>query len=254
MCQKGRYNLCLNYGYEDRGHRQYGHYTPGAYAQYVRTSVKSIFRIPDDMPLELAACVDPLSIALYTVQRSRMKAGDEVLIIGTGPQGLMAILVAKALGAGRIIAAGSGERLAKAEELGAVPIDYRKQDVVEAVRDLTNGRGVPAVLECAGTSDSIRQACLAAAKGGVVSAIGIPHSDPTLPLKRMVLEEVELIGNRANPNTALPTIEMLKNGRIDLTPLLTHRFPLRDFAEALDTFESRRGGAIKVATKPNGMS
>jgi L-iditol 2-dehydrogenase len=70
----------------------------------------------------------------------------------------------------------------------------------------------------------------------------------------MVLEEVELIGNRANPNTALPTIEMLKNGRIDLTPLLTHRFPLRDFAEALDTFESRRGGAIKVATKPNGMS
>jgi L-iditol 2-dehydrogenase len=47
---------------------------------------------------------------------------------------------------------------------------------------------------------------------------------------------------------------MLKNGRIDLTPLLTHRFPLRDFAEALDTFESRRGGAIKVATKPNGMS
>jgi L-iditol 2-dehydrogenase len=254
MCQKGRYNLCLNYGYEDRGHRQYGHYTPGAYAQYVRTSVKSIFRIPDDMPLELAACVDPLSIALYTVQRSRMKAGDEVLIIGTGPQGLMAILVAKALGAGRIIAAGSGERLAKAEELGAVPIDYRKQDVVEAVRDLTNGRGVPAVLECAGTSDSIRQACLTAAKGGVVSAIGIPHSDPTLPLKRMVLEEVELIGNRANPNTALPTIEMLKNGRIDLTPLLTHRFPLRDFAEALDTFESRRGGAIKVATKPNGMS
>ncbi len=253
MCLKGRYNLCLNYGHEDRGHRQYGHYTPGAYAQYMRTSIKSIYRIPDEMPLELAACVDPLSIALYTVKRSRMQPGDDVLVLGTGPQGLMAILCAKALGAGRILAAGSGERLAKAVALGAVGIDYRKQDVVETVRELTGGRGVPAVLECAGTVDALRQACLAASKGGIVSVIGIPHAEPTLPIKRMVLDEVELIGNRANPNTAAPTIEMLKNGRIDLTPLLTHRFPLRDFAQALETFETRKDGAIKVATKPNGM-
>ena len=60
MCMKGRYNICLNYGHEERGHRQYGHYTPGAYAQYMRTSVKSIFKIPDSMSLEYAACVDPL--------------------------------------------------------------------------------------------------------------------------------------------------------------------------------------------------
>lgn len=253
-CQKGRYNLCLNYGHEDRGHRQYGHYTPGAYAQYMRTSVKSIFRIPDEMSLEVAACVDPLSIALYTVKRSRMQPGDDILIIGTGPQGLMAILVAKALGAGRIIAAGSGARLEKAAELGATPIDYRSQDVVEATRDLTGGLGVPAVLECAGTPEAIRQACLAAGRGGVVSVIGIPHADPALPIKRMVLDEVELIGNRANPNTAEPTIDMLVNGRIDVTPLLTHRFPLRNFAEALETFESRRDGSIKVATKPNPAS
>jgi L-iditol 2-dehydrogenase len=252
-CQKGRYNLCLNYGHEDRGHRQYGHYTPGAYAQFMRTSVKSIFKIPDDMPLEVAACVDPLSIALYTVVRSRMQAGDDILILGTGPQGLMAVLCAKALGAGRIIAAGSGDRLAKAEELGAIPIDYRKDDVVDRVRELTRGRGVPAVLECAGTTDALRQACLTAARGGVVSVIGIPHAEPTLPIKRMVLDEVELIGNRANPNMAGPSIEMLANDRIDLTPLLTHRFPLREFATALETFETRKGGAIKVATKPNGM-
>lgn len=253
MCLTGRYNLCLNYGHEERGHRQYGHYTPGAYAQYMLTSIRSIYRIPDDMSLELAACVDPLSIALYTVKRSRLQPGNDILILGTGPQGLMAILCAKALGAGRIIAAGSGARLEKAVELGAVPIDYRKEDVVEKVKELTGGRGIPHVLECAGTADSIRQACLAASKGGIVSVVGIPHSDPTLPIKRMVLDEVELIGDRANPNTAGPTIEMLKNGRIDLSPLMTHRFPLRDFATALDIFESRKDGAIKVATKPNGM-
>jgi L-iditol 2-dehydrogenase len=254
MCLKGRYNLCLNYGHEERGHRQYGHYTQGAYAQYMRTSVKSIFRIPDDMPLEYAACVDPLSIALYTVQRSRMQPGDDLLVMGTGPQGLMAILIAKALGAGRIFAAGSGDRLKKAESLGAIGINYRNEDVVEAARQWTGGLGMPAVLECAGTADSVRQACLAAARGGVVSVIGIPHTDPSLPLKRMVLDEVELIGNRANPNTAQATIALLQEKRVDLTPLLTHRFALRDFAAALDTFEQRKEGAIKVATKPNGMN
>jgi L-iditol 2-dehydrogenase len=183
-----------------------------------------------------------------------MQPGDDILVLGTGPQGLMAILCAKALGAGRILAVGSGDRLKKAEELGALTISYKEGDVVEKVKELTNGFGVPAVLECAGTADSIRQACLAASKGGVVSVIGIPHSDPSLPLKRIVLDEIEIIGDRANPNTAQEAIGLLVNNRIDLKPLMTHRFPLKEFGTALDVFEKRKDGAIKVATKPNGMS
>lgn len=206
------------------------------------------------MSLEYAACVDPLSIALYTVKRSRMQPGEDILILGTGPQGLMCVLLAKALGAGRIFAAGSGERLKKAEDLGAIPINYKEGDIVTKVKEYTNGLGTPAVLECAGTADSIRQACLAAAKGGVVSVIGIPHADPALPMKRIVLDEIEIVGNRANPNTAQATIDLLINNRIDLTPLMTHRFPLKEFGTALDIFEKRKDGAIKVATKPNGMN
>lgn len=250
-CMKGRYTICLNYGKLDTGHRQHGHITPGAYAQYMVASVKSLYRVPDGMDLEYAANVDPLSIALYTVNRSRFEPGDDVLIMGTGPQGLMAQLCAQAMGAGRVIIAGSGERLDLAVKLGAIGINYRDTDVLEAVKDLTGGLGVPRVLECAGTAQSIRQSCLAAAKGGVVSMIGIPHSDPDLPIKRMVLDEVELIGNRANPNTAEPAIAMLAEGRVDLKPLLSHKFPLADFAKALDIYEGRKDGAMKVAIKPN---
>ena len=250
-CMKGRYTICLNYGKLDMGHRQHGHITPGAYAQYMSASVKSLYRIPDGMDLEYAANVDPLSIALYTVERSRFEPGDDVLILGTGPQGLMAQLCAQAMGAGRVIIAGSGERLKLAESLGAIGLDYRTTDVVKAIHDLTGGLGVPRVLECAGTSTSIRQACLAAAKGGVVSMIGIPHADPELPIKRMVLDEVELVGNRANPNTAARALAMLAEGRVDLTPLLSHRFALSEFATALDVFEGRKDGAMKVAIKPN---
>jgi L-iditol 2-dehydrogenase len=249
-CLRGRYNLCLNYGHADRGHRQYGHTTQGAYAEYVRASVKSLVRVPASFNLEHAACVDPLSIALYTVKRARLQPGDDLLVMGTGPQGLMAILVAKALGAGRILAVGSGARLALAERLGAIPINYRTGTVVEQVRELTGGLGVPAVVECAGTAAAIRDCCLAAAKGGVVSVIGIPHEEPTLPMKRIVLDEIEIVGDRANPNTAEEALSLLINGRVDLSPLFTHRFPLSDFAAALETFEQRRDGAVKVAVKP----
>ena len=131
MCLTGRYNLCLNYGNEAVGHRQYGHYTAGGYAEYVAASVKSVYRIPDQLSLADAAVIDPLSIALYTVKRTRLEPGADIVILGTGPQGLMAILCAAALGAGRIIAAGSGERLARARELGAIGIDYRSADVVD---------------------------------------------------------------------------------------------------------------------------
>lgn len=249
-CLAGRYTLCLNYGHHERGHRQYGHVTNGAYAEYICASVKSLVRVPDGFDLELAACVDPLSIALYTVKRSRLRPGDDLLVMGTGPQGLMAILCARAMGAGRIIAVGSGARLALAASLGAVPVDYRAGGVVAQVHALTHGLGVPAVVECAGTATSIRDACLAAAKGGVVSVIGIPHEEPALPMKRIVLDEIEIIGDRANPNTAEEALSLLVHGRVDLTPLLTHRFALADFATALETFEQRRDGAVKVAIKP----
>jgi L-iditol 2-dehydrogenase len=249
-CLKGRYNLCLNYGHEDRGHRQYGHRTPGAYAEYVRASVKSLIRVPDGFDLERAACVDPLSIALYTVKRTRMQPGDDLLIMGAGPQGLMATLVGKALGAGRIIAVGSGARLALAKSLGAIPIDYKSGNVVDQVRELTGGLGAPAVIESAGTAESIRDCCLSAAKGGVVSVIGLPLEEPRLPMRRIVLDEIEIVGDRANPNTAEEALSLLVNGRVDLTPLFTHSFALNDFATALDTFEQRRDGAVKVAVKP----
>ena len=250
-CLKGRYTLCTEYGNFKAGHRQHGHITPGAYAQYMVSSVKALYKIPDDMSLEYAACVDPLSIALYTVNRSRMEAGDDVLIMGTGPQGLMALLCALAMGAGRVFIAGSGERLKLAEKLGGIGIDYRSEDVLATVDEYTNGLGVPRILECAGTATAIKQACLAASKGGVVSMIGIPHGAPEVPVKRMVLDEVELIGNRANPNTAEAAISLMHNGRVDLTPLMSHRFPLSDFSTALETYEQRKDGAMKVAIKPN---
>src|SRR5207237_6375362 len=94
MCRTGRYNLCLNYGREDLGHRQYGHYTQGAYATYVVHTIKSVFGIPDAMPLDVAALCDTASIALHSVKRPGINPGDLFVAVGSGVMCLLTALCA----------------------------------------------------------------------------------------------------------------------------------------------------------------
>jgi L-iditol 2-dehydrogenase len=248
MCRGGRYNLCESYGDESRGHRQYGHYTAGAYAEYVVHSVRSVTRLPDELGLEEAALLDPASIALHTVKRGVMDPGDTVAIIGPGPMGLMVLLCALALGAGRVLMVGRGERLRVAAELGAEPVDFTASDPVAAVREMSGG-GAQVVIECAGTATTLAQAVEMARKGGHVSVIGIPLEPAALPVKKLVLEEIDLHGVRANRGTCEEVLPLLRSRRIDPRPLITHRFGLEEFPEALETFEQRQEGAIKVAVK-----
>ncbi len=252
MCLSGRYTLCRNYGHHELNHRQYGHTTQGAYAQYMMTTIKSVAHVPDEMDFNVAAMMDPLSIALHMVQRSGLKAGEDILINGTGPQGLFSIVLAKHLGAGRVIATGSGFRLEVAEKLGAIPIDYREGNVVERVLERTGGRGPHRALECAGTSAGVRTVCEAVAKGGRIAMVGIPpEGDAVLPVKRLVLDEIDLVGCRANPNTLEQAIALVVENKIDMGYFITHEFPIDEFAKALDIFVNRKEQSLKVVIKPN---
>jgi L-iditol 2-dehydrogenase len=251
MCLSGRYNLCENYGSEVVGHRQYGHYSQGAYAQYVVHSVKSVFRVPDTLPLEEAAGMDPASIALHTVKRAKVGPGDSVAVLGPGPMGLLVLQCARAVGAGRVLVVGRGSRLAVASELGAEVVDYTSTDPVAEVRRLTAG-GPQCVIECAGTAAALAQALEMCRKGGNISVIGIPLQPGTLPIQKLVLEEISLHGVRANRGTCAEVLPLLTSGRVTLRPLITHTFPLCDFARALQTFLDRQSGALKVLLRPWG--
>jgi threonine dehydrogenase-like Zn-dependent dehydrogenase len=250
MCMEGRYTLCDNYGHEEFGHRQYGHYSQGAYAEYMRTNVKAIARIPDEMNFNVASCMDPLSIALHMVLRARIEPGDDVLINGSGGQGLMAILCARALGAGKIMVSGSGFRLDVAREFGAIGINYREEDVPARVKELTNGKGAKRVIECAGTQVGIQQAIDSVSKGGVVSMVSLPGGDIPVPIRRIVLEEIELVGNRANPNTLEKAISLAAMFPNEMQRLITHEFPLKEYKKAFDIFNGRKDNSLKVIMKP----
>ncbi|HEX8968198.1 MAG TPA: alcohol dehydrogenase catalytic domain-containing protein [Chloroflexota bacterium] len=250
MCRTGRYNLCDNYGREPL-HHQYGHYSPGADAEYVVHSIKSVFPLPDELELAYGAMIDTASIALHSVKRPGIQPGDVVVVVGAGPMGLLTADCALALGAARVIVSGSGDRLQRAAELGFSVVDYRSQDVVREVRQLTDGRGAHVAIDTGGTLSSIRQSVDVVRKGGRVAFTGVPtEGDAALPMQKIVLEEIDLFGVRANRNTMEEVMPLIVSGRVRVKPLVTHAFPLEAYGEALRTFAERVDGALKVLVKP----
>ncbi len=248
-CVEGRYNLCENYGNLDV-HRQYGHNWQGAYAEYVVHGVKAVFPLPDELSFAEGAMLDPASIALHTANRGGIRPGDVVAVVGPGPIGLLAAEAARAKGAGLVVVVGRGDRLSKAADMGYPTIDVTERDPVEAVRAVTSGRGADVVLECAGAPVSFRWGIDMLRKGGRCAAVGIPVEDLTLSLQDLVLFEKELVGVRATAGEMRQVIPLVADGRIRVKELHTHTFPLEEFATALETFNERRDGAMKVVVEP----
>jgi L-iditol 2-dehydrogenase len=252
MCRTGRYNLCENYGREPL-HHQYGHYSQGADAEYVVHSIKSIFLLPAELELQLGAMIDTASIALHSVKRAGIEPGDVVVVVGAGPMGFLIADCALALGAAQVIVTGSGERLERAARLGFVTVNYREEDPVAAVRRLTDGKGANVSVDAGGTSASIRQAVDVLRRGGRVAFTGVPtDGDTALPMQKIVLEEIDLFGVRANRNTMEEVIPLVVSGRVRVKPLVTHTFGLDAYGQALHTFAERIDGALKVLVRPGG--
>ena len=248
-CMEGRFTICLNYG-NQKIHRMYGHISPGAYAEYMVTNIRAISKIPDDMDFDTACIMDTLSIALHVVMHSHLEPGDDVLVNGDGAQGWMSIICAKALGARNIYCAGCDPRIKKAEELGAIPIDFTKEDVVEKIMEYTNGFGVKRVMECSGSPMGVNTACWAVARGGTVSVIGFPQADVPVPIKHVVMDEIEIVGNRANPNTLDKAISIANQHREEVRGLITHVIPMYDYQKAYDIFTQHADNSLKVVVKP----
>ncbi|HLQ31770.1 MAG TPA: alcohol dehydrogenase catalytic domain-containing protein [Chloroflexota bacterium] len=250
MCMIGRYNLCENYGKEPL-HHQYGHYSQGADAQYVVHSIKSVFKLPPELDLPYGSMIDTASIALHSAKRPGIRPGDVVVVVGSGPMGFLTADCAHALGAGRVIMTGGGERLRKAEQMGFEVVDYHKEDVVEAIKARTDGKGAHVAIDTGGTTESVLQAVNVLRKGGRASFTGIPDTPVSLPMQKIVLEEIDLYGVRANPNTMEEVIPLIVSGRVRVKELMTHSFPLEAYGDALHTFADRIDGALKVIIKPN---
>jgi L-iditol 2-dehydrogenase len=242
-CRSGRYNLCPNVEFMA---------TPpfdGALADYIVTPTDFAYTLPENVSLDEGALMEPLSVGVYAIHRSAIKAGQSVAVFGAGPIGLVTLQVARAAGAGAITVIDlEAGRLETAKRLGATTtINAKETNAVEALLASTGGRGVDIVFEAAGSPRTAGDAVRIAKRGGKVVMIGLPPEDNfPYPLVHAMAREIDVFTVFRYANVYPAAIALVAEGRVDTKSLITHRFPLERAEDALLLSDSRADGVIKA--------
>jgi L-iditol 2-dehydrogenase len=244
------YTSCLNYGKPEKGHRANGFTTDGGFAEYAVNHINTLARVPDTMSDAEATLVVTAGTSMYGLtELGGLVAGESVVVIGPGPIGLLAVAVAKALGACPVILTGTRNgRLAIGRQLGADRvININDEDAVEVVKKLTGGIGADYVVECAGTEATINQAIHMTNRGGKICLAAFPHDPVTIDLAHLVKNNIYAYGIRGEGRSATRrAMALMAEKRFDATKIHTHTFPLADLPTALRYARERVDGAIKV--------
>ncbi len=253
-CRMGMYTSCLNYGDRRKGHRANGFTTDGGFTEYAVNNINTLVRVPDRMSDEEATLVVTAGTSMYGLtELGGLVAGESVAVIGPGPIGLLAVAVAKALGAGPTILIGTrAERLEIGRQLGADYIfNTREVDVVAEARALTRGLGVDYVIECSGAEEAINQSIKMVNRGGKICLAAFPHEPVTVDLPHMARNNIYMYGIRGEGRSATGrAMELMSQRRFDARLIHTHTFALADLEEALRYARERVDGAIKVVVRP----
>ena len=249
-CRQGMYTSCLNYGKPEKGHRANGFTTDGGFAEYAVNHINTLARVPDSMSDAEATLVVTAGTSMYGLtELGGLVAGESVVVIGPGPIGLLAVAVAKALGASPVILTGTrNKRLAIGQQLGADRVvNINDEDAVEVVRQLTGGIGADYVVECAGTEATINQAIHMTNRGGKICLAAFPHDPVTMDLAHLVKNNIYAYGIRGEGRSATRrAMALMAEKRFDATRIHTHTFPLADLPTALRYARERVDDAIKV--------
>ncbi len=211
---------------------------PGGMAEYTVAKEERLFTIPDNVSYEEAALVEPLSVAYHGVWSSGGGAAphDRVVVFGAGPIGLLALLTCKASGAPVIVVEPQPVRGQMARDLGAdVVIDPTAGDLVEQVLDRTDSRGATLVLECSGSNAALEATIDVVAKQGRIVLIGqsVGRKIP-LEIGKTIFQGATIAGSSGSPYFFSKTLTFMSRRLVDLTPVITHQFPLADVLEAFE--------------------
>jgi L-iditol 2-dehydrogenase len=247
MCQKGKYNLC-----EDMI------WLWGAYAEYIKVPSRMVLvnmqEIPAHVSYEEAAIAEPLACVLHGDEEARVELGDTVAIIGAGPIGLLHLLTVKRLGVEKVIMIDLvDERLAFAQKLGAdETINGSKENVVEKIRQLTNGYGADVVIEAIGLPATWEQALKLVRKGGTVLEFGgcPPGTEIKVNAEMLHYGQQTVMGVfHTTPLHFRKALSLIASRTIDVRPLVTRRMKLDDIREAFEMLSTSKS-EIKIAITP----
>jgi L-iditol 2-dehydrogenase len=242
-CLSGRHNICANIRFLSTPG------DPGFFRERVNLPATNLVAIPKTLSLEAATLVEPLAIALHSLKFVEPQPGDTVAVFGAGPIGLTTIAALKAAGAGRIFAVDPvAHRRDMAVRMGAdAAIDPSQVEPARQITADTGGRGVDCVVDCAAKEHTTNQAIRAARNGGRVVLTGI-HSDVYVPFEvsPMRRKELAIFNVRRSNHESHRALEMLVH-RLELfAPLVTHKRPLTQIADAFRITEHYADGVGKM--------
>jgi len=249
-CQRGQINLCDN-------REVIGVSTPtfrrmGAFAEYVAVPARIAYALPDEMPFAHAALIEAVSVAVHGVGLTPIVLEDTVVVVGAGMIGLLTLQAARLAGAGKVIVLDVDDtRLELARKLGATEtFNSRSADVVDRIKEQTNGRGADAALECAGSTIPVKLALESVRKGGTVTLIGNVAPTIELGLQSAVTRQIRLQGSCASSGEYPACISMISRGAIRVDPVLSAVAPLEDGASWFHRLYEREPGLLKVVLEP----
>lgn len=258
-CREGMYTACLNYGMNygdhDKGHRANGFTTDGGFAEYAVNHVNTLVHVPEGMTDEEATLIVTAGTATYGLDvLGGLIAGESVAITGPGPIGLMAVGVAKALGAAPVILTGTNRdrgRLDIGRALGADEVvNVDKTEPIDTIRRLTGGKGVHYVMECSGAPNAVNEAALMVRRGGRICLAAFAHEPVLVDVAHLVSNNIYLFGIRGEGHSATRrAAALMAQNRFPAKLIHTHTFAMEQVPTAITYARERIEDAIKVVVK-----
>jgi 2-desacetyl-2-hydroxyethyl bacteriochlorophyllide A dehydrogenase len=218
------------------------------FSEYNVVPASVVFRLPPGVSAEIGALAEPLSCAMHAVERGELRPADSVAIVGAGALGLMVLIVSKLGGATTVIVSDPEPgRRELAQKFGASRVvDPFQEDLVAVVRELTDGRGVDCAFEAVGAQGTLEQALELPRPGGTLVQVSVPPTSARLTLQPYELfsRELTIRGSYIRTTEFRRAVQLL--GVLDLSALISRRFPLRDVQLAMDAARSRQGVRVLV--------
>lgn len=250
MCREGHFNLCPNRevigSYRNR---------QGGFAQYIRTHRRHIYKVPEGVSMQHAAVIEPTATAAYAVKRSNVKYGDNVLVIGDGPIGLLTLQCANAAGAANVAIIGSWEeKLEIALKTGAnLAVSYKDSTLDAKVQQYSKeklgGNLFDVVIDTSGNKAAINQAIKYAKPTGTIGLLSFYDGDVAINMNDVITKDLEVNGVLASLNMFRPTLDMISSGKIDLDSVITGVYDYEDVEKAFADVLDRSKLTIKVLIK-----
>ncbi len=252
FCKRGYVNNCTN----ENGGWALGCRIDGGQAEYVRVPMadQGLNHIPEELEDRQVLFVgDILSTGYWAAKLGEIKQEDTVVVLGAGPTGMCAMMCAKLYNPRHIVAVDLDEerlKLAKQEGWADVTVQPEKEDLFQIAADLTDGRGADVVLEVAGGQDTFQTAWQVARPNGIVCVIAVYGEAKSLPFPEMYGKNLTFKTGGVDACDCERIIELIAEGKLDTTKLITHEVTLENVMEGYRIFENKEDGVIKVAVRP----